>query len=99
MGAKEFTWRDVIVSVRHRVNSKRGTHFCIWATNVLKQHLVQGYSSIHEKRQKEEAENLKALQRTVQILADIGGRKALAVVLVVRQGLVSDFVLRVSSFH
>ena len=35
---------DAILSVGYRVNSKRGTQFRIWATNVLKQHLVQGYT-------------------------------------------------------
>ncbi len=40
---------DIIISVGYRVNSKRGTQFRIWATNVLKKHLVDGYT-INEKR-------------------------------------------------
>ncbi|CAK8724996.1 hypothetical protein GMJAKD_15340 [Candidatus Electrothrix aarhusensis] len=40
---------DAIISVGYRVNSKRGTQFRIWATTVLKQHLVQGYT-LHQKR-------------------------------------------------
>ena len=35
---------DAIISVGYRVNSKRGTQFRIWATSVLKDHLVQGYT-------------------------------------------------------
>ncbi|MBC2710150.1 MAG: virulence protein RhuM/Fic/DOC family protein [Desulfosarcina sp.] len=35
---------DAIISVGYRVNSKRGTQFRIWATRVLKEHLVQGYT-------------------------------------------------------
>ncbi|GAH12735.1 unnamed protein product, partial [marine sediment metagenome] len=35
---------DTIISVGYRVNSKRGTQFCIWATNVLKEHLIEGYT-------------------------------------------------------
>jgi prophage maintenance system killer protein/prophage antirepressor-like protein len=35
---------DAIISVGYRVNSKRGTQFRIWATQVLKEHLVQGYT-------------------------------------------------------
>jgi len=35
---------DVIISVGYRVNSKRGTQFRIWATNVLKEHLIKGYT-------------------------------------------------------
>src|SRR5690554_5361623 len=40
---------DVIISVGYRVKSKRGVQFRQWATRVLKQHLVQGYS-INQKR-------------------------------------------------
>jgi len=35
---------DTIISVGYRVNSKRGTQFRIWATNVLKEHLIKGYT-------------------------------------------------------
>ena len=35
---------DVIISVGYRVKSQRGTQFRIWATSVLKEHLVKGYS-------------------------------------------------------
>ncbi len=35
---------DAIISVGYRVNSKRGTQFRIWATTILKDHLVCGYS-------------------------------------------------------
>jgi len=69
---------DVIISVGYRVNSKRGTQFRIWATNVLKQHLIAGYT-INDKRLKEQSENLKKLQRTVQMLADLSQRKALTI--------------------
>jgi hypothetical protein len=40
---------DAIISVGYRVNSKRGTQFRIWATSILKDHLVQGYT-INKKR-------------------------------------------------
>ena len=32
----------MIISVGYRVNSKRGTQFRIWATSVLREHLVRG---------------------------------------------------------
>lgn len=35
---------DVIISVGYRVKSLRGTQFRQWATSVLRQHLLQGYS-------------------------------------------------------
>ncbi|WP_282144261.1 virulence RhuM family protein [Cellulophaga baltica] len=38
---------DAIISVGYRVNSKRGTQFRIWANNVLKDHLVQGYTILY----------------------------------------------------
>ena len=60
---------DVIISVGYRVKSRRGTEFRIWATGVLKQHLIQGYS-VNEKR-------LKALKQTLRIAADISRRKLL----------------------
>lgn len=35
---------DVIIAVGYRVNAKRGTQFRIWASKVLKEYLVRGYS-------------------------------------------------------
>ena len=35
---------DAIISIGYRVNSKKATQFRIWATNVLKDHIVQGYT-------------------------------------------------------
>lgn len=35
---------DAIISVGYRVNSARATQFRIWATRILKQHLVEGYT-------------------------------------------------------
>lgn len=45
---------DVAISVGYRVHSKRGTEFRQWATKILKDHLIRGYS-IHEKRLAESA--------------------------------------------
>ena len=60
---------DVIISTGYRVKSRRGTEFRIWATNVLRQHLVQGYTA-NEKR-------LKALKQTLKLATDISSRKTL----------------------
>jgi len=35
---------DVIISVGYRVKSKRGVQFRQWASNILKQYLIQGYT-------------------------------------------------------
>ena len=65
----QFYNLDAIISVGYRVNSKRGTEFRIWATNVLKQHLVQGYS-VNENR-------LQTLKQTLKLASDISKRKLL----------------------
>ncbi|WP_242916403.1 RhuM family protein [Pontibacter liquoris] len=67
---------DVIISVGYRVNSKRGTQFRIWATNVLRQHLVEGYT-INEKRLKEQAQKYNDLKQTVKLLQNVIQRKEL----------------------
>jgi hypothetical protein len=43
---------DMVISVGYRVNSRLGTQFRIWATNVLRDHLIHGYSS-NERRLRE----------------------------------------------
>lgn len=65
----DFYSLDAIISVGYRVNSKRGTEFRIWATNVLRQHIVRGYT-INEKR-------LKELKQTLKLASEISKRKAL----------------------
>ncbi len=59
---------DVIISVGYRVKSKRGTQFRQWATRVLRDHLVKGYT-IHEQRLREESAKLREMQQTVDLLA------------------------------
>lgn len=56
---------DVIISVGYRVRSKQGTSFRQWATSVLNQHLIQGYTT-YEKRLSERG--IKELQQTVELL-------------------------------
>jgi hypothetical protein len=57
---------DMIISIGYRVNSKRGTQFRIWTTNVLKEHLIKGYT-INEKRLREDRAKLKEFQKTVSL--------------------------------
>ncbi len=68
---------DAIISIGYRVNSKRGTQFRIWATNVLKDHILKGYS-INEKRLQEENKKLRELQQAVDLLGRIVGERRLA---------------------
>lgn len=58
---------DVIISVGYRVKSLRGTQFRQWATKVLRQHLVQGYT-LNETRLREQNQKLDDLRRTVGLL-------------------------------
>jgi death-on-curing family protein len=61
---------DVIISVGYRVKSPRGTQFRIWATRVLRDHLVQGYS-VNQAR-------LRDLGQAVRLIADTAQRRDLA---------------------
>lgn len=62
----QFYNLDMIISVGYRVNSKMGTQFRIWATNVLKQHIIQGYT-INEKRLQEARDNFRKLKESVDV--------------------------------
>lgn len=66
----EYFNLDVIISVGYRVNSKRGTQFRIWATNVLKKHLVNGYT-INERRLKSAEYKYLELQKSLKLLGNI----------------------------
>jgi len=61
---------DAIISVGYRVNSKRGTHFRIWATSVLRKHLVEGYT-INKKRLQAQANRIQKLRETVSLLGNV----------------------------
>ena len=52
---------DVIISVGYRVKSQRGTQFRIWATQRLREYLVQGYTLNQERFDKNSAELQQAL--------------------------------------
>src|SRR5665648_741748 len=67
---------NVIISVGYRVNSKRGTQFRIWATHVLKEHLIKGYT-INEKRMREDRVKLVEFQKTSRIMERLLQNKAL----------------------
>ncbi|MFA5144380.1 MAG: virulence protein RhuM/Fic/DOC family protein [Candidatus Omnitrophota bacterium] len=67
---------DAVISLGYRVNSIRATQFRIWATNILKRHLIDGYT-LNEKRLKEQARKLQALQRAVKLIGSMKDRKQL----------------------
>lgn len=60
---------DVIISVGYRVKSKRGTQFRIWANQILKQYLLQGYAineRVAAQKYDELSQLVKVLGRTIQ---------------------------------
>lgn len=58
---------DMIISVGYRVNSKRGVQFRQWATQRLKDYLVQGYA-INEKRLMQKQQEVEYLKTGIRIL-------------------------------
>ena len=61
---------DAILSIGYRVNSKCATQFRIWATNVLRHHLVDGYT-INKKRLETQQNKIHELQDTVRLLGNM----------------------------
>lgn len=64
----EYFNLDVIISVGYRVKSRQGTRFRQWATRVLRDHIVKGYT-LNEQRLREKAEKLTEMRQTVELLA------------------------------
>lgn len=63
----EYYNLDVIISVGYRVKSKQGTQFRIWATQRLKDYLVQGYA-INERRLEQKQQEVQHLKNGIRIL-------------------------------
>ncbi len=67
---------DAIISVGYRVNSSRATQFRIWATNVLRKYLIDGYA-LNERRLKEQTRKFQTLQRTIKLMSSVKTKKEL----------------------
>ena len=63
----EYYNLDAIISVGYRVNSKQATRFRIWATNVIKKHLIDGYTI----NKKQIAKNYDAFMQTVASIQNL----------------------------
>lgn len=63
----KFYSLDIILAVGYRTNSKKAISFRKWATNVLKDHLVKGYS-VNQKRLQQKG--LGELERTITLLRE-----------------------------
>ncbi len=67
---------DAIISVGYRVNSRRATQFRIWATKILKQHILHGYT-INQQRLLETREKFRELQNAIAFLENKAEKKQL----------------------
>jgi hypothetical protein len=65
----EYFNLDAVLSVGYRVNSRRGTQFRIWATRVLRDHVLKGYT-VNERR-------LADLNQAVRLIAGVVDRRDL----------------------
>ncbi|RPI79489.1 MAG: cytochrome C biogenesis protein CycH [Desulfobacteraceae bacterium] len=72
---------DVIISVGYRVKSKRGTQFRIWATRVLREHILKGYT-LNERRLKELRQSLRLVEHVLD-RHEVGSDEAKALLKVV----------------
>ena len=72
----QFYNLDVIISVGYRVKSSQGTRFRQWASRVLREHLVQGYTfnqtRLSDRGLLEARQTLDLLARTLQHQALVG---------------------------
>ena len=59
---------DVIIAVGYRVNTKQGTKFRQWATQRLKDYLIQGYA-INEQRLAQKQQQVETLKDGIRILS------------------------------
>ena len=67
---------DVVISVGYRVKSLNGTRFRIWATNVLRRHLIDGYT-LNQKLLKAKEEKFLAFQRAIKLIERVKASKPL----------------------
>lgn len=72
-GTRKVNWLikhynlDAIISVGYRVNSRKGTQFRIWANQVLKEYLLQGFA-LNEIRLKQQAEAIDKLKDSFALI-------------------------------
>jgi hypothetical protein len=59
---------DAVISVGYRVNSKRGVQFRQWATQRLREYLIQGYA-LNERRLAQKDQHIQTLKNGISILS------------------------------
>ena len=76
--AIEFYNIDMIISVGYRVNSKEGTQFRIWATNILKNHIVNGFTVNEKRLRNKNYTRLKELEKALALIKNTIHKKQLS---------------------
>jgi len=61
---------DMVLSIGYRVNSIKATQFRIWANQVLKDYLINGYAINHKKLQ-EQARQLTELKQAIKLVSAV----------------------------
>lgn len=82
----DFYNLDLILSVGYRVNSKQGTQFRKWATSVLKDHLLKGYT-LNQKRleqQGKDFQNLTSLLEHSVKKYELGSPEAIEMISIIK---------------
>ncbi len=67
---------DMIIAAGYRVNSKKATAFRKWSTNILKDHLIKGYTINKERLQKNYDEFLRVVEDIKVLSQNSGSVKA-----------------------
>lgn len=72
--AIEYYNLDMVIAIGYRVNSRHATRFRMWATKVLREHIIKGYT-VNERRLKQEYDlKIKELERSIALLQDAASR-------------------------
>ena len=59
---------DAIIAVGYRVNSKQATQFRIWATKVIKDYIIKGYTFNQQRIKQLRSARLKDLERAINLI-------------------------------
>lgn len=70
----EFYNLDIVLSIGYRVNSQKATKFRIWATSVLKNHLLKGYT-LNKKRLQQTQVKIAELNKTIHFITQVRNKQ------------------------
>lgn len=71
----EYYNLDMVIAIGYRVNSRHATRFRMWATKVLRAHIIKGYT-VNEQRLKQEYElKINELEKTIALLQGVYDRQ------------------------